>query len=178
MKLSAYFLPLSALIVLAILCPSRARCEQIVHNNDHHAPQTQAEKALDSLIRRSQNDENMFEFMLGRPWYDPSKDQGYARLFTPALLKAWTEKEAELVQKSCGGKYIDGEICGIDYSPITWGQDYTEDNFYRTFDSSQNAARISATSNQFAKSGAIYTLTKYQDGWRLNSVDCKTRFAN
>lgn len=147
---------------------------QTTHDSDFHAANTQAEKTLDAIIKQSETDENMIEYILNRPGYDPSKDNGYSHLFTPALLKAWTDKEANLLRQDCGGKYIDGEICGIDYSPITCGQDIVGGHFYRTLNSSANTTStvMAATSPQPDSSGAIYRLVRDEEGWKLDGVDC------
>ena len=80
-----------------------------------HTARSPAEKSLDEIISRTIKDNNIFEYVLGRPWYDAKKDSGYSRLFTKKLVGAITKQESDLVKETCGGKYGD-DICGIDYN--------------------------------------------------------------
>jgi hypothetical protein len=111
---------LSVLLPLAAACAalvSAATAAEAGSSDAFHAARSVPEKVLDEIIRRSDKDDNLFYYILQRPGYDATKDSGYSRLFTRRLLQTWANAEAELVKQDCGGKYVDGEICGFDYSP-------------------------------------------------------------
>lgn len=142
-----------------------------------HAAQSAPEKALDNIIRNSDADSNMFDYVLKRPWYNEKKDTGYSQLFTKNLLTAWARAEATLVQKNCGGKYSKGEVCGIDYNPITCAQDISEDGyFYKTEKADGRQAVVSYEWSQKDSPTEIatYRLVKDDIGWKLDGVNCKS----
>lgn len=70
-----------------------------------HPPQTEAEKALDHIL------------MLH------TQDKEYRNFFTSALEKSIDDVEARLVKENCGGQYLEGELCGLDYTVLTCAQD-------------------------------------------------------
>jgi hypothetical protein len=140
-----------------------------------HAARSAPERALDAIIRRSDKDEKLFDYILKRPGYDATKEAGYSRLFTPGLLQAWARAEAELVKQECGGRYIDGEICGIDYSPITCDQDASENgHLYRTRKIAGDAVVVASrrAGRGSPAEGPRYRLTKSGRDWKLDGVDC------
>jgi hypothetical protein len=149
-----------------------------------HPPQTEAERALDKILTRAKTDSDMTFYALGEPHYDPPlgssharlvppEDRGYSNLFTEALVKAWREKEKSLVQQSCGGQYIAGELCGLDYDPIFCAQDYTDSFHYYTVDSGKNAAVIEYSFPDTGYLLATYGMIKDQQGWKIDRVTCR-----
>jgi hypothetical protein len=140
-----------------------------------HAAHSAPEKALNEIFHRSDNDDNLSEFVLKRPWYDAKKDKGYATLFTQSLLAAWASAEAQLVQQDCQGKYLDGEICGIDYSPITCGNATSDKGYvFRTKQADDRSAILFSRWAGHEASGedSQYRMVKEAGSWRLDGVDC------
>lgn len=139
-----------------------------------HPPQTAQEKVLAAILRRAGNDENIFEFLLNRPWYDASKNSGYDILFSQSLLHKLSQEEATLVKENCGGIYKEGEICGMDYDPITCSQDPPERYAYKTLSQAPNKAVILVTSvvSSYTPIGD-YTLIKHGQYWELDAVNCR-----
>jgi hypothetical protein len=134
----------SAALASCLALASAAGAAQPGSQEPFHAARSAPEKALDEIFHRSDNDDNLSEFVLKRPWYDAKKDKGYAPLFTQNLLTAWAGAEAQLVQHDCQGKYLDGEICGIDYSPITCGNATSDKGYvFRTKQADDRSASFS-----------------------------------
>ena len=140
-----------------------------------HVAQSDAEKALDDILRRYNTDHNMFAYVVGRPWYDAKKDTGYSLLFTKNLLQAVAKAESDAVKDSCGGKYIKGELCGLDFNPITCAQDYSEDGYlYRTIEDDGHKAIMFYlwAGHKPSDARTFYRLIKNGDHWKLDGVDC------
>jgi hypothetical protein len=140
-----------------------------------HEPQTEAEKLLDYLISLDESGGNFYHFILGTPEYDPAQDPGYARFFSPALLKAFRKKEASLVKKNCDGKYIDGDICGLDYTPIICGQGWPDAYIYRTIKPTRDSAIVITSWQPHADSlhsYPAYRFIRVKDHWKLDGVAC------
>lgn len=148
-----------------------------------NAPKTEAEKALDGILKRATVDANFFEFVLKRPWFDPAKGNDYSTMLTQTLLDTLAAREAKYVKEDCGGKYLDGEICGLDYDPITCGQDPPLAYRFRTRMQKEGVAVISTvnalSSNDFANYRLIadeypptYRMLKVNGQWQLDGIDC------
>jgi hypothetical protein len=138
-----------------------------------HPPQTAAEKALDSILRLSKaSDGNLDNFVLKEPYYNPKKDTGYAKLFTPALLATIAKLQADMVRKDCGGKYQKGEVCGFDMSPTLCGQDYPNHYIYRTENQTDKDAIITSEWPESKDDGATYLLISQNGRWVLDGIHC------
>lgn len=138
-----------------------------------HLPQTAAEKALDSILRLSiASNGNLDFFVLKEPSYKPKKDTGYAKLFTPALLTTIAKLQANMVQKDCGGKYKNGEICGFDMSPTTCSQDYPDHYIYRTEKQADNDVIIASAWPESNDKNDIYHLIFQNGHWALDGIHC------
>jgi hypothetical protein len=138
-----------------------------------HPPQTAAEKALDHILRLSiASDGNLDAFVLKEPDYDPKRDTGYAKLFTPDLLAIMAKLQADMVQKDCGGKYKNGDICGFDMSPTLCGQDYPNHYIYRTENQTDNDVVIASEWPQSKDNGASYHLVFQNGRWALAGIHC------
>jgi hypothetical protein len=109
----------------------------------------------------------MFLFEVKRPDRNPGKDETYRGHFTPALEGAWAEAEAALVRHDCGGKYSDdGEICGMNSSPLSCAQDYSEKGYlYRMDCLTASSATISMRWPWIEKPVATYHLIRQGKGW-------------
>ncbi len=142
-----------------------------------HTATTPAEKALAHVLDLSSKDGNLFSFVLNHPDRDHTKDLTYQGFFTNELLATLAERERKLVEESCGGVYLDGEICGMDYDPIACAQDYSDSgNLYRSEMSQSDLAIISYTvpgdlADQ-ATPIAQYRLVRRGEAWLIDSVRC------
>jgi len=139
---------------------------------DFHAPRSEAERALDTILKRADADkyqlDNLFD---GRGDDSFRRKFDYSTVLTPALLSALKEAEAAMVRKECGGAYSPGDICGFDYTPITCGQDFQYPYLYRTDSAGRDEALLSyAWSDK--KRTATYRLVKQRNRWKIDSVAC------
>jgi hypothetical protein len=130
--------------LVAAVIPIAFAAAQSAAEEPFHAARSPPEKALVEILLLSDRDDNLFDFVLKRPGYDAKKDKGYARLFTKGPLAAWAGAEARAVESDCQGKYIEGEICGIDYSPITCGNAISDTGYrFRTVKADEREAILS-----------------------------------
>lgn len=128
---------------------------------------------MDRLVKRDETDDDILDFILKRPDRDQKKDRKYKEMFTPALERAWAEAEAAEVKKNCGGRYLDGEICGIDFRPLVCAQDYSEKGYlYRMDCLGEEATAITMRWPLTERPVATYRLLKRGNGWVLDSVAC------
>lgn len=139
-----------------------------------HRPGHAAELSLDRLIHKENTDDNMFLFEVKRPDRNLRKDQKYKGLFTSDLEKAWADTETELVQRDCGGKYLDnGEICGMNFSPLSCAQDYSEKGYlYRLDCADDSTATITMRWPLIAQPVATYHMIRRGKGWVVDGVAC------
>jgi len=146
-----------------------------------HRPRTAAERALDHILELDRTDRKSVAFVLQRPGRNAT-DQQYARLFTPAFLKAVRTRERELVERDCGGDYVDGELCGLEYSPITCAQDVSDAGYwFYTYRAGPKDAVLTVIFGEYRENGEpmrgpLYRMTKDASGWRLDGVACEDRF--
>lgn len=139
-----------------------------------YLPKTDSEKALDTLLTLNNRDRGaMFNFVLHHPWRDKAKDACYQDLFTPEILHAFAQAEREALQVSCGGKYIEGDLCGLGVSPITCSQDPPELFAYQTLSSNDHDVTIRAIDRTRNQAGPTYRMVKIGKKWKLDGVDCK-----
>jgi hypothetical protein len=138
----------------------------------YHAPVTAAEKALDGYIIKAGNDpyvlNNLFH---GTPLPDPSKAVDYTTMLTPALIAAMTKEQNAQLQQGCGGKYIDGQSCGINFNPIQCGQDESPAYLYDTLSNSPQTVTIAS---KWPDQSDIHTyrLVNSAGTWKIDGVSC------
>jgi hypothetical protein len=177
MKFKTYVLTLSAAVfTLLAMAATAAIVAETSSHESFHAAQSAPEKTLDEIIRRSNNDQNMLDYALKRPWYDAKKNTGYSRLFTKGFLAALAGVESALVKQDCKGHYVEGEICGIDYNPITCGQDSNgNQHLYQTDGESNEAVTISYlwAANDSRADSPLFRLVKDREAWKLDGVACR-----
>jgi hypothetical protein len=174
MKIVLLFLSLIAAVLGAGLASAETQSKPPTTQESFHIARSPAEKALDGIIRRADKDDNVIEYVLGTPYYDAKKDDGYSRLFTKKFLRAAAKKEADLVKKSCDGKYTD-EICGLDSSPILCAQDFSEKGYlYRTIEGDGHKAVIYYlwVGDNPDNLKTFYRLIKVGNKWKLDGVHC------
>ncbi len=143
-RLQLRFLLLSAACLLAGAAMVQAGTSSPKDQGRRHTATSDAEKALNKVLRLSEKDNNLLEFVLQTPQYKPKADKGYARSFTKRLLTDMAALEKNAVQENCQGKYIKGDLCGVDYNPLTCAQDTSDAPYlYQTESSTKGKAVIS-----------------------------------
>jgi hypothetical protein len=159
------------LVLLAVAC---AASSLPAHAEDakYHRPQTEAERVLDKVFTLENDSNDLFDFILSSTKDDPAKYPGYSQLFTKALLKTWRTRKKEWLL--CNDTPT-GEACGLDYSPITCGQDRPDGFLFHTIKSDTGTAII-AVSREGLKVDVryvrYYRLLKHKDRWALDGVHC------
>ena len=139
----------------------------------YHTASSEAETALDAILRLSDKDDNMLNFVLHTPDYKPKADKGYAGHFTQRLLRDMAEMEKKAVQQNCKGKYIKGELCGTEYNPLTCAQDASDSGYlYRTDSSGNSKATISYAWPGEKKRLAVFEMVLENGRWKIDSVTC------
>jgi hypothetical protein len=141
-------------------------------NEPFHSPQSKAERALDAILKMAGKDGNQLDNLFdGRG--DPSfhKTVDYTRFLTRSLLSAIADRQKQILQQDCGGRYTQGELCGMDYSPINCAQDVNRTYVYRTEKDNDSVAEITyAWPGQ--KPAATYRLVLSADHWKLDGIRC------
>lgn len=133
-----------------------------------HPASTSAELALDRVLKTADADHEILDNLFHRYPDAPvpaGKRVNYAHLLTPAFLSSLKHQERALVQHDCGGTYRDGEICGMDYNPITCAQDVLSSFTYNTLHESGSSATIAAQ-------GQTYHMVRVNGAWKLDGVEC------
>lgn len=138
-----------------------------------HRPQTAAEKTLAKLLRLSETDQNLVEFVLHTPFYKPQADKGYGRYFTKRLLTGMAAMERETVRANCRGKYLEGELCGTEYNPLTCAQDEMAGYLFRTLSQDDGQAVIDYRWPTEKRSMGRYELLRKAGQWKLDRVTCR-----
>jgi len=140
-----------------------------------HPAAGDAEKTLDRVLRLSEKDANLLDFVRRTPDYKPKADKGYVRYFTKRFLDAMAAMEKKAVRENCQGKYSDGEICGLDYNPLTCAQDRA-DNAYRyatDASSEEGMASVRYTWPGSKKPLAAFGMVQEGGQWKIDSVRCQ-----
>lgn len=138
-----------------------------------HPPASGGELAVDALLRQVDGGDGVFLFVLKRPDRVVADDPGYAPKFTPGLLAAMAEAERAEVASNCAGRYRDGEVCGLDFNPVTCAQDVPDSGrLYRLDAASSGVEVISAIWADRTDSGATYRMVQKDGMWKLDGVAC------
>jgi hypothetical protein len=141
---------------------------------DFHRATTEAERALDQIIRLSDQDDGLFLFVTRRPERDERRDRKYASLLTAKLKRTILAEERRMVKQDCGGVYT-GEICGFNSDPITCAQDYSEDGYiYRTEQATNDMAIVFLRWPHLPDDVANYRMIRSGNRWILDGVACAT----
>ena len=155
----------SALALVAMPLPSEAAARA-----GFHAPKSAAEVALDKIVKTAEGDEFLLDNLLHRYPVAPKKQVDYRSMLTPPLIAAMQAEEKTLVAKDCGGKYLEGELCGMDYSPITCAQDTVAPYTYKTLDQRGTTVTIAGPS-------ATYRMIQANGAWQMDGIKCETGMA-
>lgn len=150
----------------------------LADDNNFTAPDSAAEKALDALLQwhLALNNEanNEYDFLTQRPDRNTADDTLFTQKFTHGLVAAIAAEEKRLVQETCGGEYLDEEICGLDFDPILCAQDFPTPPFsYFTSHEDANSAFILSRSGDSGDGHRVdYLLEKEQGIWKIAGVAC------
>ncbi|MBF0267538.1 MAG: hypothetical protein HQL44_02985 [Alphaproteobacteria bacterium] len=129
--------------------------------------------ALDAIIRMSERDEGYVDFAVKAPWRNKSKDRQYGQTVSKGLQSAWAKAETLSVQKNCKGKYLEGELCGLGFNPLSCAQDLSDEAYlYQTQKASGSLAVISYRWPRGGDIVATYKMIRQGDGWILDGVSC------
>lgn len=135
-----------------------------------HPPQTATEKELDRMLNVADADQDQLDNLLDRPGSRHTVD--YATILTSKLIVVMRQAEKRQVAKECGGHYRDGDLCGMDSSPITCGQDSAPAYIYHTILDLGAQVVIEYAGAGDSKRIATYTLVQAKSGWRIDGVSC------
>ncbi len=175
MKLMSCFYVLFIATTLGISLSSAETNDKSPDREPFHIAKTDAEKALDDILRRADKDGNMLEYVLGTSGYNAKIDPGYSRLFSINLLRAVAKAESDVVKRYCDGKYRDDDFCGLDYNPISCIQDSSEEGYrYKTTEDDSHKAIIfyQWVGYDPNKARVFYRLIKDGGLWKLDGIDC------
>ena len=138
-----------------------------------HPAATEAEKALDKLLRLSEKRFGLVAAVLGRPGGGKG-DAALARELTTARLRQdLAELERKAVRDNCKGRYVPGEICGLDYNPLTCAQDESDAPYgYRTTAGAADQADIAYFWPGAASPSARFVMVREAGAWKLDAVKC------
>lgn len=163
------WLPSFLILLLTVACADRC----IAGQDAPHVATTDAEKQLDRIVRLSEKDQNLSEFVLGTPAYKPKADNGYAKLFTKRLRAAMAEHERAAVKENCKGRYIPGELCGLDYNPLTCAQDEAEKPYrYKTEHAASDKVVIVLARPGEKKPAVRFEMARKGGQWKLDAAHC------
>jgi len=138
-----------------------------------HPAATEAEKALDKLLRLSEKRFGLVAAVLGRP-SGGKNDVALAReLITARLRQDLAGQERRAVRDNCKGRYVPGEICGLDYNPLTCAQDESDAPYsFRTTAATVDRADIVYVWPGAATPSASFVMVWETGVWKLDAVRC------
>ena len=97
----------------------------------------------------------------------------FGRYFSSAYLDAVAAFERELVAQNCGGEYVEGDMCGLEASPLNCAQDDAPYGYwYRTEQVAGGTATIVAAWERSGPWTARYRMRKEARGWVVDGVEC------
>jgi hypothetical protein len=138
-----------------------------------HPPATLAERALDGILKHADSDGQQLDNLFGgRGQKNFHATADYGKVLTPPLIAAITAKQKAVVQADCGGQYKKGELCGMDSSPITCAQDFSDSYLYRTDSSSDDRAEITYYWPGTRQPVAAYRLIRQGETWKIDGIRC------
>lgn len=156
-------------VFLAAFSTAPAAAEE---DTGFHRPTTQAERALDAILKRVDADEQALDNLLGGRDRTFRRTVDYRPMMTQPLLAAIASEEKASVKRNCGGRYITGDLCGLGYMPVTCAQDSSSTYVYRTEAESDDQARI-AYAWPKANTVAVYRMVRQAGAWKIDGIRCK-----
>lgn len=128
---------------------------------------------LTTLVNLADKDEDQLDNLLnGRGDTKFKQTVDYSRYLTPALINSIRSEETRLLNQDCQGHYQDGEICGIDHSPLTCAQD-TLTFTYKIKHSEATKAVITAQYLNYPEITTYY-FVRIHNHWKIDGIDCGT----
>lgn len=138
-----------------------------------HPAATEAEKALDKVLRLSEKRYGLVAAVLGRPGGGKGDAALAGQLTTARLRQDLAGQERKAVRDNCKGRYVPGEICGLDYNPLTCAQDESDAPYgYRTTDATADRADIAYSWPGAAGPSASFIMVREGEAWKLDAVRC------
>lgn len=138
-----------------------------------HPAATEAEKALDKLLRLSEKRFGLVAAVLGRPGGGKHDVALAGELTTARLRQDLAGQERKAVRDNCKGRYVPGEICGLDYNPLTCSQDESDAPYgYRTTAGAADRADIVYSWPGAANPSASFVMVREAGAWKLDVVEC------
>lgn len=138
-----------------------------------HRAATEPEKTLDRVLRLSEKDPNLVEFLLATPQYKAKSGKDYGRYVTPRLRTDLAALERATVAENCQGKYLDGELCGLDHNPLTCAQDMADGAYlYQTESAGDGRADIAYKWPGQKAVVARFALVQEGGVWKIDAVTC------
>jgi hypothetical protein len=139
-----------------------------------HPPRTAAELALSAALRRADADEEQLDNLFHR--YGPvprAKRVDYARYLTTNFWDRLRRQEVAMVRKDCGGRYEDGEVCGMESSPITCAQDDLPSPLaYRSEPVADGRVRV-WLKDAGGSPATLYVMTLEGGVWKIDDARCQ-----
>jgi hypothetical protein len=188
---------LVVLVAIALVSPTAHAEDKTTGEPPFHPPQTEAETVFDQMLHKNIGDLNLLRYILQTPElktlyeeekravreYDPrTAEAEYGIFFTPALRKVLAQAEKEAVNQNCGGKYVAGKKCGLNYDPIVCAQHsyfFRGPFVYKTHESDNNEAIISYTAADKSRGvSGPHRMVKDQNVWKLDGVNCGRELFN
>lgn len=139
-------------------------------------PQTAAEKALEHILKTADGVGGegyaFYAYVTGSPTRTPSRS--FAALVTDAYRTTVTSMQNAALNATCGGKYLEGEECGLDINPILCAQDSPAEYFYHTAVAEQDSAIVLVAWSAHAPLSTIVTYhMRYENShWKIDGVNC------
>ncbi|MGD0191509.1 MAG: hypothetical protein ABSD74_12280 [Rhizomicrobium sp.] len=141
-----------------------------VADSSFHKARSISEIALDRILKIADADDRILDNLFHRYPDDPvtrSQRVDYSRFLTTELIQLFSREQRKLVQEDCGGVYLKGELCGMDYNPVTCTNGELGAPSYSTKRQTNNSALI------MADTGNEYTLAQERGVWKLTGVKCQ-----
>jgi hypothetical protein len=136
-------------------------------------PTSPAERALDQVLRTADKDDNLLDNLFhGRAGAKSRQTVDYTKFLTPKLIDTIYAEQQRTIRADCGAKPDPGDQCGLDYSPITCGQDTPKHYLYETARIDASTAIISSFWPKPQGRDAVYRLVKTGAGWRIDGLRC------
>jgi hypothetical protein len=137
-----------------------------------HLAATEPERALNATLRIADKDEKEFDNLFqgrGDPKFHQTVD--YRQFLTAPLLAAIAAEQRKLLKADCGGKYLEGDECGLDYDPITCAQDTPPHHLFDTVRADANVAVINETWPG-EKKITTYRMVHRSGHWLIDGIRC------
>ncbi|WP_156428728.1 hypothetical protein [Magnetospirillum sp. XM-1] len=142
-----------------------------------HRAASAPERALNVILKVQASERpgnvHLFDFLTDYKGARRTYEKMFGRYFSSAYLDAVAAYERELVVQNCGGEYVEGDMCGLESSPLNCAQDDAPYGYwYRTERSTGNSVIIVAAWERSGPWIARYRMSKEARGWVVDGVEC------